>query len=272
MTAPPQTLTVSLPEYLTRFASMARVTDAPAGRIGEAIAEIESHVTDSGEDPRETFGEPEAYARQLGGRRSPESLGAAILRLVALMYGTACLGTGVFTVISRLTASRRAEVSSGPAYPLDGLADAAFELVDATNAATWLPTVAMPALAVLLAVTALVSSRYAAPDTARQARWLLPAISLLFVVVLLWFIPNLLWNTLGYDGSPWKYQVTPGVIFIAAAAVATISRHVRHGRIIDPAGHDRTCLARDIRPAALTAATGTLALLAFPLLSLNWYF
>lgn len=37
----------------------------PRDRIGEAIAEVETHTADTAEDPREAFGEPQACATQL---------------------------------------------------------------------------------------------------------------------------------------------------------------------------------------------------------------
>lgn len=47
----------------------------PGDRIAEALAEVDSHIADTGEDPRDAFGEPEAYARRmsevLGGHQEP---------------------------------------------------------------------------------------------------------------------------------------------------------------------------------------------------------
>lgn len=40
-----------------------RMRDIPGTRIGEIMAEVDSHCADSGEDPRDAFGDPLAYAR-----------------------------------------------------------------------------------------------------------------------------------------------------------------------------------------------------------------
>lgn len=40
-----------------------RMRDIPGVRIGEILAEVDSHCADSGEDPRDAFGDPLAYAR-----------------------------------------------------------------------------------------------------------------------------------------------------------------------------------------------------------------
>lgn len=264
---PPRTGGPALQTYLTRFAQAAAATGVPADRIGEAIAEIETHVADSGEDPRETFGDPTGYAHRLGGARSAETLWAAVVRLVALVYGAASLGVGLFTVASRLTAPPAAAPESpGRQLPPAGLAPA----VDA-HATFWVPTLVMPGLAVLLVATTCISARHAVPQPTRRMWGLLFAG---FLVVLLWCIPSMLanWQTLGYPvESPWRYQIPPGLVFIAAAAVATIQRHRRPSPIYDPTGCDRTHLARDPAPALLTITSGLLGLLAFPLLQFTWF-
>jgi len=39
-----------------------RMRDVPGARIGEVLAEVQSHVAETGEHPREAFGEPKEYA------------------------------------------------------------------------------------------------------------------------------------------------------------------------------------------------------------------
>ncbi|GAA1029494.1 hypothetical protein GCM10009557_18170 [Virgisporangium ochraceum] len=64
-------MTGDLDTYRQQLVFALRVNDVPAARIGEAVAEVESHVADTGEDPVTAFGQPAEYARRLG-----ESLGA----------------------------------------------------------------------------------------------------------------------------------------------------------------------------------------------------
>lgn len=43
-----------------------RLRDVDPDRIGEVLAEIGSHIAETGEDPREAFGAPADYARVVG--------------------------------------------------------------------------------------------------------------------------------------------------------------------------------------------------------------
>lgn len=56
---------IDLDSYLRRLVTGLRAHDVPGHRIAQAVAEVESHVADTGEDPIDAFGEPEAYAAAL---------------------------------------------------------------------------------------------------------------------------------------------------------------------------------------------------------------
>jgi hypothetical protein len=49
-----------------------RLRDVPGARIGEVLAEVQSHVAETGEDPRQAFGEADEYADRVA-----EALGVA---------------------------------------------------------------------------------------------------------------------------------------------------------------------------------------------------
>jgi hypothetical protein len=51
--------------WLRDFALLLRVRGVDGARIGDAMAEVESHCDDSGLDPKEAFGEPADYAASL---------------------------------------------------------------------------------------------------------------------------------------------------------------------------------------------------------------
>ena len=89
-----------------------RTREVPGSRIGEVLAEVQSHVAETGEDPRTAFGRPKEYADQvadaLGLPRTsilgflcrslswPDLLTAALLGLgcFALADGVWSLGAG----------------------------------------------------------------------------------------------------------------------------------------------------------------------------------
>lgn len=70
-----------------------RLRDVPGPRIAEVLAEIDSHVAESGEDPTEAFGPPREYANQVvdtfrGGTGSDWRIGAVLSSLpIALGAG-----------------------------------------------------------------------------------------------------------------------------------------------------------------------------------------
>ncbi len=59
-----------------------RLRGVSGQHIGEALAEVESHVVESGESALETFGEPVAYAKSLNLPVSPEQTRPAIATAV----------------------------------------------------------------------------------------------------------------------------------------------------------------------------------------------
>lgn len=72
-----------------------RLLDVPGPVIGDRLAEVEAHCTDTGESPEEAFGAPGEYARQLGQDGSPELASGvwrvaviAAAQVVALLIGT----------------------------------------------------------------------------------------------------------------------------------------------------------------------------------------
>ena len=54
--------------YLDDLVTHLRLLEVPGERIGQILAETESHLAESGEDPTESFGEPREYARELAAR------------------------------------------------------------------------------------------------------------------------------------------------------------------------------------------------------------
>jgi len=76
-----------------------RAREVPGARIGEVLAEVQSHVAETGERPDEAFGSPRDYADQVAAALDlPRSGPAAFLRravqwpdlLVAVTLGLSC--------------------------------------------------------------------------------------------------------------------------------------------------------------------------------------
>ena len=58
-------MTSDLHTYQQQLLLALRLRDVPGPRIAEALAEVESHVVDTGEDALDAFGRPDDYAAQL---------------------------------------------------------------------------------------------------------------------------------------------------------------------------------------------------------------
>lgn len=58
--------------YRQALITALRLKDVPGDRIGELVAEVESHVADTGEDPVEAFGPAAAYAASLTDEHRPD--------------------------------------------------------------------------------------------------------------------------------------------------------------------------------------------------------
>lgn len=52
----------TMADYRQSLILALRLKDLPGERIGQIVAEVESHVADTGEDPSDAFGSPRAYA------------------------------------------------------------------------------------------------------------------------------------------------------------------------------------------------------------------
>lgn len=70
---------MSIESYLSELAAALQTRGADSRRTSEAVAEAESHLKESGEDPVEAFGPPDEYAERLllreerSGERSGDS-------------------------------------------------------------------------------------------------------------------------------------------------------------------------------------------------------
>jgi HAAS domain-containing protein len=71
-------MTSSTDTYRRELVPALRAANVPPERIGEIVAEVESHVADTGEDPREAFGPARDYAAGFRHPRSRASVAASV--------------------------------------------------------------------------------------------------------------------------------------------------------------------------------------------------
>ena len=117
MTTPVQT-------YRNALLLALRERDVPGRRIAEALAEVDSHLAETGEAPEEAFGPAQEYARELvaalgGDGPAPTSL-RDVLRGTGLAYGLAG-AAGAWLLLDGVLAAvagSRAALGLPPAVPV----------------------------------------------------------------------------------------------------------------------------------------------------------
>ncbi|PKW12682.1 hypothetical protein A8926_0158 [Saccharopolyspora spinosa] len=92
-----------------------RMHEISGERVGEVLAEVEAHVTETGEDPVEAFGRPREYAAQVAeqldrntGKRSGMAVMASATVTAVTMFGSDYLLDGLFADTARSRTRSRA--------------------------------------------------------------------------------------------------------------------------------------------------------------------
>ncbi|MBD8605656.1 hypothetical protein IFT73_02205 [Aeromicrobium sp. CFBP 8757] len=86
-------------DYQQRLVLALRLKDVPGDRIGEIVAEVESHVADTGEDPTDAFGTPKAYAASLTEEHRPEPRWRTAVSIAGSGIAGWLLAQGLFAVL-----------------------------------------------------------------------------------------------------------------------------------------------------------------------------
>ena len=76
-----------------------RMRDVPGDRIGEIVAEVESHLADTGEDPHDAFGPPKEYAAGFAGGSRPSRWWSQAVLAVASGLGGFLLAAGILGLV-----------------------------------------------------------------------------------------------------------------------------------------------------------------------------
>ncbi len=159
-------MTTQVRPYSKELLYALRMRDVPGPRIAEVLAEVDSHVRETGEDPREAFGAPKQYAAEVSA-----ALGVRVKPLWR-------------TVLSWTTALYALGGSAGSWFFLDG----ALAAIAHERGALGLPAMAslMLGAAILLALavglvrlahqpdTQVLDPRSGADMTPPVPRWMLP--------------------------------------------------------------------------------------------------
>ena len=139
-----------------------RVRHVSSERIGEVVAEVESHVAETGEDPREAFGTPQQYAVAVAGRRVAEDSstwlaivlgGASGWMLTQVVFAIVNGEAEVYGQATWLAAVEALALAGGAAFAAQRLYR---PVVDPRTSARRLPGGGGPTTAVLAVTTALV--------------------------------------------------------------------------------------------------------------------
>lgn len=93
----------SLADYRHSLIMALRLKDLPGERIGHIVAEVESHVADSGEDPTEAFGSAREYAARLTAGRPREPWWHLALTVVPAAIAGWFVAQGSFDLLQHET-------------------------------------------------------------------------------------------------------------------------------------------------------------------------
>jgi hypothetical protein len=87
-------------QYTAELAKELRKKEVAGEVIGDAVAQVESHVAEDGDDPTVVFGTPREFAKQLArGRKKPIGWPLYVASVVLTFGGGVLLLKGAFGVI-----------------------------------------------------------------------------------------------------------------------------------------------------------------------------
>lgn len=87
-------------KYTAELIKELREKEVAGKVIGDAVAQVESHIAEGGEDPTEVFGSPREFAKQLArGRKKAINWPLYIGSVILTLGGTLLLLKGSFGVI-----------------------------------------------------------------------------------------------------------------------------------------------------------------------------
>ena len=91
--------TTGIDTYRRELVPALRAGNVPPERIGEIVAEVESHIADTGEDPREAFGPAREYAAGFRRPRSGASVAASVAPTLLCALSGFCVAVGMIGLV-----------------------------------------------------------------------------------------------------------------------------------------------------------------------------
>ena len=91
----------NLTMYVKKLKRELRLRDTPGERIGELLAQVESHVADTKEDPFVSFGPPDEYAQNVTSSKTSKNTSwlLAVASWVICIVGGILILVGIFGLI-----------------------------------------------------------------------------------------------------------------------------------------------------------------------------
>lgn len=201
-------MTIGREKYRDELLLALRMHEISGARVGDVLAEVETHLDESGEDPVEAFGSPREYAARVAAQLEGDP---AKQSRPAVLGGA--LGTAALTLL-------------GLEFFFDGFGGPVpFVLADAVGA-VWM----------LLLIVVAVGAAFRAGTALRGRRWYLAGA---VVAVLLAIAGTNVVDRLLGDGPvlfelPGWTAVTLGAVLLAGAVLLLLVA-IRRGRVVPPA-------------------------------------
>lgn len=216
-----------LDPWRDNFVIALRLQNIPGSQIGDALAQVDAHCTDSGEAPEEAFGDPVAYATQVAEQVRPVDLASSTSPLRAGLLGLAVLLAvpALLSGVAGLARGGPAELSVGSLVGA-GVGTAAIALV--------------------------VRFAFVLQDPRQRGRRF--AAMWLFVAAMMW--PSIVWTSTAVELSAW---LSVGIALMLLTATWVSLRATGPDVVVDPLTGDSLATPHWLAPSVHSLLPVTLA-------------
>ncbi len=206
-------------EWRDTFLLELRMREVPGARIGEALAEIETHCADSGESPDEAFGDPVAYADALArSLRAEASGGSEAASRPWWRDGLSWRnGLGVFAILGGIFSL------------LEGVDSVAHTKPGVVTVGQIISVVVPSLLAVPLFGLIVSSGPQSSGPRSSKAKFFAVVLAGFFVAM----APQVIWTRPVLHASGWAL-LGAGLFLLLLAAWPLLSGRIRADRVVDP--------------------------------------